>query len=303
MEKIRMQQLITTCLVSLLFLVFAACGGDDSYSVDSNPNSPNGQAPVNQEGNTYNLKITSSYSQAQVTANVPGVFSFYYSKAENGPYTRYSYLDDNKVVQTSCNNQFIVKGLTPGTNYYCYIVYGKEKSKVLSFKTKDIDLSSVESSAVKSSIINSYTDRYGQKQDLSWLGNKYTISITSSLSNSYRYGVLAIQGGNEETLTNYINSSFEKDFIHYSTSTSSPYEVSVINYPSAINGFWISESYDSIMFLVKLANSRNATSDDYDELDSLLDEVERNTNGLNNLYIRAFVEINGERIYFGKYWK
>jgi hypothetical protein len=301
MKNSKMYQFIAACFISLMCLGFTACGGEDSYSTDTNSNSPNGQ--VNQEENSYNLQISTSFSQAQVTANVPGLYNFYYSKTENGPYTKYSYLDDSKVVQTLCNNQFVVYGLTPGTNYYCYIVYEQKKSKVISFKTKDFDLSRVESSAVKRSIINSYIDRYGNKKDLSWLGKKYTISITSNLGNSYKYGVFAIKGVDEETLVRYINSPFEKDYIHYSTSTSNPYVVSVNNYPNT-NNLWIDVAYDNIEFLVELANSGDATSDDYDELEALLGAVQMDTKGISDdVYIRAFVEINDERIYFGKYWK
>ncbi len=138
---------------------------------------------------------------------------------------------------------------------------------------------------------------------MSWLRKKYTISITSNLANSYTYGVFAIKGVDEETLVRYINSPFEKDYIHYSTSTSNPYVVSVNNYPNT-NNLWIDVAYDNIEFLVELANSGDATSDDYDELEALLGAVQMDTKGISDdVYIRAFVEINDERIYFGKYWK
>lgn len=281
---------------------------EDDYELDSYTPGGQSNSDETQENKSYKLTVNASYAQAEVTTGNVSSCEFYYSTSETSNFKRHSYIDSDGDEQTECYQHFTVKGLEPGTTYYCYIKNGRQKSETVTFQTKPLDLSGVDVKATKANIQRSYINQYGQTVDLSWMGKEYTFKITSNLGNKCKYGVFGIKSGDLEKAKMYMNSDMDDNYIFYSSSESSPYSVNVMNCPDAENSeasAVFEEDMIQVASILDRINRGEATDDDYEKVEALLREMEYciNSTELSAVCMRAFVEIEGERIYVGSFWK
>lgn len=231
-----------------------------------------------------------SYTRATLHYPYPGIetSTLYYSTSADGPFYKYEYWDGRQVRDEVYTDGFVMEGLNPNTTYYCYFVGSGQRFETISFKTKALPFNLSETS-VKCTYYptyNSYRNRYGQTVDLKWLTGKYTVNITSNAGNQYKYGILAVYGYTEFYAIKS-GGTYIEDYLHYSTNTSSPYTVEVTGYRA-----W---EIERIEVLLELVNNWDATDDDYDLLDALIDEAK----DAPRPYVQAFIEIDGERVYVG----
>ena len=234
-----------------------------------------------------------SYTQAVVSYahNNYKEATFYYSTKADGPFAVYEYWDDRyEWYNTISPGDLTIKGLEPGTTYYCYLISSGNKSETVSFTTKSLpfDLSGTSVQCSYKPEYNSYKDWYGSTVDLTWLGGTYTVNITSNVGNQYKYGILAAKTGSIEEFNLFKTIHPDENFLFYSTNTSSPYKVQVTCWAGA---------HVQIESLLSRVKEGEASVDDYDELAYLLKELRYG--GAIYPYIQAFIEIDGEQIYIG----
>ena len=228
-----------------------------------------------------NIKV--SYGSATISYN--GYFEVYldgYRYAEGKQ-------DGNSTKWTvSFKDQVTIKGLDPGKTYkYCISVNGA-KGKEVSFTTKSLDLSGTTVQAKETTILDS-------KVHGTW-----DFTITSNLAsllpnNKIRFGAA------NALLYDYVE-EYEESFVEYlagneaySSSTKSPYRVA---HPWSIGA----HSYDALNDcdimddLNRDIKNGIATEAQKAAYDNLVGRI------IDQAYIwpvRAFVEIDGERVYIG----
>lgn len=242
-----------------------------------------------------------SYTKADIRTNEysEDKYSIYLSTNKDSnfsiykTYGNYSYATDRYEVIDwfyAGASSVTLSGLKPGTTYYCYISSWQGTIETVSFTTKSLDLSGVKVESKYISTYTSYTNWYGQTVDLSWLGGKYEYTFTSNLGSGYKYGVIATDDITDD-LDMCKRSENVSDFCHYSSSTSSPYKLTISASAYSVEA---SEGSSRLAFYLELAINGEATEEDLRELDTLIDEVRR---GMSDRIIKPFVEIDGERIY------
>ena len=231
-----------------------------------------------------------SYTKATISSlymsgyMVGGSFNIYLSTKENGDFNKYWVYGDysystgsyEEIDEFNVYDNVTIEGLKTGTTYYCYVSSSWGNSDIVSFTTKDIDLSGVDVSHSYYPTYTSYTNWYGKEEDLTWLQGRFEYKINSNLGNGFKYGVMA------------------NDRYYYSEDTSSPYNITV-NYSAGQGVAEAAEAHSRISFILEMVFNEVATEEDLRELDSLLDEVSSLSDGFPE--IKVFVEIEGERMF------
>lgn len=222
-------------------------------------------------GETKSFKTLGIESEVKVKAGYGSVtidglaenYTIYLSQNENGPFEMYKMTDPYS---------FKIDGLTPGTTYYFYVEEYNTCSAKIKFTTKQLDLSGTSCTAVSKPNMAKYPA----------ISGTITFTIKSNLGSQYKYGVYV-----EEDEYYY-------EQVEYATGNN-PYTVTCkYQYRRTSNVFI---SIDSMEFLYKLMEKGDATNDDIKEFNALLDDTLMY--GMPK-YFKPFVEIEGERIFFGK---
>lgn len=228
-----------------------------------------------------NIKV--SYGSATISYN--GYFEVYldgYRYAEGKQ-------DGNSTKWTvSFKDQVVIKGLDPGKTYkYCISVNGA-KGKEVNFTTKSLDLSGTTVQAKETTILDSEVH------------GTWDFTITSNLAsllpnNKIRFGAA------NALLYDYVE-EYEESFVEYlagneaySSSTKSPYRVA---HPWSIGYHtWEAEDCEAVFsevgMHIKDGTATEAEKAVYDYYVGVI---------IDQAYIwpvRAFVEIDGERVYIG----
>lgn len=252
--------------------------------------------------NSLGLVVSNiSYTKADIRTNENSEdqYSIYLSTNKDSnfkvykTYGDYSYATDSYEVIHKFYagwNSVTLSGLKPGTTYYCYISSSRCNSETVSFTTKSLDLSGVKVESKYISTYTSYTNWYGQKVDLSWLGGEYEYTFTSNLGSGYKYGVIATDDVVDD-LDMCKRSENVSDFCYYSNSTSSPYKLSISPFSYTPEA---SEISSRIAFYLDLIEEGWATKTDYEELEELYREIEQYRVERTH---QSFIEKDGERIY------
>lgn len=262
------------------------------------------------DSGTVTLDITPSYSQASVEGHGDDLQSeyghLYLSTSKDGPFEAYKYYGDdfwyNKkwVVQDMWLNVTTIKGLKPGTTYYCYYEWDRGgsdnwKTDIVSFTTKSLNLSGVKVDHKYTPTYQSYVNQWGRTVDVSWVMGTHTFYITSNLSSDYKYGVFLIWGNYKGKDYDLLKREFKgiEEFLRYPKDNNhKSFELSVDESgPYGVG---------RISTLIERALNGEAGYDEYTELELLLDEAKAKSAG-SKLNISVFVENNGERIYIEDY--
>ena len=247
--------------------------------------------------NSIGLVVSNiSYTKADICTDEydEDEYTIYLSTTKDGNYSvykiygNYSYATNRYEVIDwfyAGASSVTLSALKPGTTYYCYFSSSRCSTDTVSFTTKALDLSGVKVESKYISTYTSYTDRFGRTVDLSWLGEKYECTFTSNLGSGYKYGVIATDDAADD-LDMCKRSENVSDFCHYSSSTSSPYKLT-------INASVYTEGA-RLEHLLKLAFNGEADDDELSELDNVIYDVLR---GISYRIIKPFIEKDGERIY------
>ena len=229
-----------------------------------------------------NIKV--SYGSATISYN--GYFEVYldgYRYAEGKQ-------DGNSTKWTvSFKDQVTIKGLDPGKTYhYCISVNGA-KGKEVSFTTKSLDLSGTTVQAKETTILDS-------KVHGTW-----DFTITSNLASLLPNNKIRF-GATNALLYDYVE-EYKESFVEYlagneaySSSTKSPYRVS---HPWSI-GAHSENALDDLGILEEIKDREEKGIADEDDL-KIYDIAAYRIIGQALIWpVRAFVEIDGERVYIGK---